>query len=202
MFGWYELPRYLLTIKNRAKRGAPPSWQKEPSTTMPSSNHYCGGGFTDLSGILRSPGYPLYYPNNKVWFHPYIFFSRSHDMTRSPSAPTRWGPSINNVSNWEGVKIGQNCRQIVFKKLLIWGTGLSIIRKNCRRRLWTAPYNYFISALYMKSFFLYLFILRFDKSTEVQYLIDKSLLKHNCLKGLDFEYRTSKFGCMESITCF
>lgn len=50
---------------SRVKRGAPPSWQKEPSTTMPSSNHYCGGDFTDLSGILRSPGYPLYYPNNK-----------------------------------------------------------------------------------------------------------------------------------------
>ena len=64
------------------------------------------------------------------------------------------------------------------------------------------PLQLFHFGLIHEIFFLYLFILRFDKSTEVQYLIDKSLLKHNCLKGLDFEYRTSKFGCMESITCF
>ena len=26
-----------------------------------------------------------------------------------------WGPSINDVGNWEGSKIGQNCRRIVLK---------------------------------------------------------------------------------------
>jgi len=50
--------------KERVKRGAPPSLTSG-GNMMPSSNHYCGGDFTDLSGILRSPGYPLYYPNNK-----------------------------------------------------------------------------------------------------------------------------------------
>ena len=52
----------------RVKRGAPQSAQ----SWAPS---YCGGDFTELSGILRSPGYPLYYPNNKVAsvFFPQIF---------------------------------------------------------------------------------------------------------------------------------
>lgn len=31
-----------------------------------SPNHFCGGNFTDMSGLLRSPGYPLYYPHRKV----------------------------------------------------------------------------------------------------------------------------------------
>ena len=60
---WYFFSNKVIFF--RVKRGAPPSLTSG-GNMMPSSNHYCGGDFTDLSGILRSPGYPLYYPNNKV----------------------------------------------------------------------------------------------------------------------------------------
>jgi hypothetical protein len=51
------------------------------------------------------------------------------------------GTSINDVDNWVGggVKIGQNCRRIVLKKLPTWRRGVSKIRKNSRRCLWMVP---------------------------------------------------------------
>ena len=51
-----------VTVINRVKRGT----GSLPQHSVWSANHFCGGDFTQLSGILRSPGFPLYYPNNKV----------------------------------------------------------------------------------------------------------------------------------------
>ena len=47
-------------------------------------------------------------------------------------------PFINDVGNWEGTKIGQDCRLIV-QKTADMGEGVSKIRENCRRRLWMVP---------------------------------------------------------------
>ena len=52
-----------MTINRRAKRGTEgnPSAGYAPSN----ANKYCGGTFRGLSGVIKSPGYPLYYPNQK-----------------------------------------------------------------------------------------------------------------------------------------
>ena len=34
----------------------------------------CGGVFRDLYGVIKSPGFPLYYPNNKVFTFIYFLF--------------------------------------------------------------------------------------------------------------------------------
>ena len=43
----------------------------------------------------------------------------------------RMGPSIDDVGNWEGEgsKIGQNCKQIVLRKLPTWRSGDQKSRK-------------------------------------------------------------------------
>ena len=39
------------------------------------NHHPCGGTFTDLFGIIKSPGYPLYYPNKKVCLQSHITYT-------------------------------------------------------------------------------------------------------------------------------
>ncbi len=54
--------QYFDVTKSRTKRGVEASYHDW------SSYHFCGGTFQGLSGILKSPGYPLYYPNKKANF--------------------------------------------------------------------------------------------------------------------------------------
>ena len=49
-----------LRYNYRSKRGVD-QW-----AAITAHNQHCGGDFTDMFGIVRSPGYPLYYPNKKV----------------------------------------------------------------------------------------------------------------------------------------
>ena len=51
---------------------------------------------------------------------------------------TKW-PFINDAGNWEGSKIGQNCRRIVLKNCRHGGGGCQKSGKQCRRRLWMVP---------------------------------------------------------------
>ena len=56
------------------------------------------------------------------------------------------GPSINDVSNWEGgeVKNWSKLPTDSTKKLPTLGRGVSKIRKNCRRYLWMVPNQNFL----------------------------------------------------------
>jgi hypothetical protein len=58
----YVIDNSRLVIKSRLKRGVNGSPASEHS-----ANHdkYCGGTFRGLSGIIKSPNYPLYYPDRK-----------------------------------------------------------------------------------------------------------------------------------------
>ena len=50
------------TTKRRSKRGA----EGGPGAGHTADyDKYCGGTFRGLSGVIKSPGYPLYYPNRK-----------------------------------------------------------------------------------------------------------------------------------------
>ena len=67
----FQVEHPNVTVVNRVKRGT----GSLPQHSAWSANHFCGGDFTQLSGILRSPGYPLYYPNKKVGRRNLLAFS-------------------------------------------------------------------------------------------------------------------------------
>ena len=58
----YILDHSKLLVKIRLKRGVNGSPASEYSANQ---DKYCGGTFRGLSGIIKSPNYPLYYPNRK-----------------------------------------------------------------------------------------------------------------------------------------
>ena len=53
----------MIIIQSRTKRGVSGS----PGSTENVANYdkFCGGTFRGLSGVIKSPNYPLYYPNRK-----------------------------------------------------------------------------------------------------------------------------------------
>ena len=58
----YVNDKSKLLIKTRLKRGANGSPGSEYTKNY---DKYCGGTFRGLSGVIKSPNYPLYYPNRK-----------------------------------------------------------------------------------------------------------------------------------------
>ena len=60
--GNYIRDHSKLFVKSRFKRGVSGSPGSESAADY---DKYCGGTFRGLSGIIKSPNYPLYYPNRK-----------------------------------------------------------------------------------------------------------------------------------------
>jgi len=58
----YIVHNSKLVVKTRVKRGAEGS---QASDNTFNYDKYCGGTFRGLSGVIKSPNYPLYYPNRK-----------------------------------------------------------------------------------------------------------------------------------------
>ena len=52
-----------ITIRKRTKRGAEGGYGGGYNAAL--YDKYCGGTFRGLSGVIKSPGYPLYYPSRK-----------------------------------------------------------------------------------------------------------------------------------------
>ena len=59
----YMVDNSKIIIQSRTKRGVSGS----PGSTENVANYdkFCGGTFRGLSGVIKSPNYPLYYPNRK-----------------------------------------------------------------------------------------------------------------------------------------
>ena len=58
----YIVDNSKVIIKPRVKRGVEGSPGSDATSNY---NKYCGGTFRGLSGVIKSPNYPLYYPNRK-----------------------------------------------------------------------------------------------------------------------------------------
>ena len=58
----YIIDNSKMKIKERVKRGVEGSPASDNTFNY---DKYCGGTFRGLSGVIKSPNYPLYYPNRK-----------------------------------------------------------------------------------------------------------------------------------------
>ena len=58
----YLINNSKLMVRKRTKRGVDPGPGRYRTEHY---DKYCGGTFRGLSGVIKSPGYPLYYPNRQ-----------------------------------------------------------------------------------------------------------------------------------------